>query len=71
MVIKGTLQKIELSGGFWAIVDTDGNQWRPSKVPLELQKEGLFIEAELKKEKEQISIFMWGTAVQLLHYKIL
>ena len=57
MKIRGTLKKIDISGGFWGIVDLDGNHWRPLKVPKELQKEGLLVEFELQKAEEQFSIF--------------
>lgn len=69
--IKGTVVYQSLSGGFWGIVDQAGNQWRPVKCPKALQKEGLKVSLEAQKDNDAISIFMWGTSIQILKFKIL
>ncbi len=69
--IKGTVQYQDISFGFWGIIDAENNKWRPSVMPEELQQEGLQIEATLEKAEEQMSIFMWGTAVNLIDFTVI
>lgn len=70
MKIKGTVKHQKLSGGFWGIVGTGGNNWRPVKMPKELQVEDLQVELEAEKEEASgISIFMWGTPIRILEFK--
>lgn len=70
MNIKGTINRQNLSGGFWGIIDEQGNKWKPVKMPTELQKEGLKVEVKAKKVVGGMSIFMWGTTVEILEFTI-
>jgi hypothetical protein len=70
MKIKGTVKHQKLSGGFWGIVDEEGNDWKPTKMPKELQKEGLKVELKAKKAEAMMSIFMWGTSIEILEFII-
>ena len=71
MKIQGTVKYQKLSGGFWGIIDEEGNKWRPVKMPKELEKEGLKVQVEAKKADGGISIFMWGTSIEILEFIIL
>jgi hypothetical protein len=71
MEIIGTVKYQNLSGGFWGIVDDAGNCWKPVKMPKALQKEGLAVELNAKKSDGIISIFMWGTTIDILEFNIL
>lgn len=72
MKIEGTIQYQKISGGFWGIIDTTGKKWRPNSLPKKLQKEGLKIKASLKEQpSEAISIFMWGTSVEILEFEVI
>lgn len=63
MKISGHVTYVELSGGFWGIISTDGEQYQPvSPIPANLQKEGLKINATVQPASG-MSIFMWGTQV--------
>lgn len=71
MQIEGTIVYKQLSGGFWGIEDTQGNHWRPKSMPKALQQEGLKLKATIKESKSgAISIFMWGTSVDLIKFEI-
>lgn len=71
MKIEGTIQYQKLAGGFWGIIDTNGNKWRPVKLPQKLEKEGLRIKATLKEQPSRaISVFMWGTSVEVLEFEV-
>lgn len=65
MIIKGKVSHQALGPGFWGIIGDDGKQWRPLSLPSNLQKEGLALEVEAEEAKEQMSIFMWGTAIEI------
>lgn len=71
MIVKGTVLYIDLSGGFWGVEDSNGQQWRPEKMPKALQKKGLKVELNCLVSKKTMSIFMWGTAIQIINHKIL
>lgn len=66
MKIKGTVSYHNIGTGFWGITDEDGNQWRPTNLPKSMQEEGKKVSLTVEKAKEQFSIFMWGTAVNIL-----
>jgi hypothetical protein len=72
MKIEGKIKYQKLSGGFWGIIDKDGNKWRPTKLPKKMKEEGLTIKATIKEvSTESISIFMWGTSVEILEFEII
>jgi len=71
MTIRGTVTYQDLSGGFWGIIGEDGQAWRPSKMPKALQNNDLKVEITAKKAKTGFSIFMWGTAIDIIDYTIL
>lgn len=71
MKIKGTVKHQSLSGGFWGIIDGDGNKWKPQEMPKALQKEGLKVEIDAEKAAGGISIFMWGTTIKVLGFNIM
>jgi hypothetical protein len=71
MIVKGTVLYVELSGGFWGVEDSNGQQWRPEKMPKALQKKGMFVELDCLVSKKTMSIFMWGTTIQITDYKII
>lgn len=71
MKIKGKVSHQNIGPGFWGIIGQDGQEWRPLQMPSELQKEGLSVEIEAEEADEMMSVFMWGTAIQIIRYKIL
>lgn len=71
MIIKGTVKYQDLSGGFWGIIDQQGEHWKPVKMPKKLQKEGLKVEIEATKATNVFSVFMWGSNIHINDYKIL
>lgn len=71
MKIKGTVTYQNLSGGFWGIIDAEGNKWKPQEMPKALQKEGLSVEIDAEKVAGGISIFMWGTTIKVSGFNII
>lgn len=68
MKIKGTVTYQDLSGGFWGIIDEKGNKWKPTQMPEALQTDGLEVELKAKKVEGGMSIFMWGTTIEILEF---
>ena len=58
--IRGKVVRVELEGGFWGVVDSEGNRYVPISPFLpEIQKDGLNILAHI----ELVTVFsttMWG-----------
>ncbi len=65
MTIKGKVIYQSLGPGFWGIEGQDGQNWRPLEMPGALQKEGLEVEVQAEKVDNAMSVFMWGTAIQI------
>lgn len=49
----------------------NGEEWRPLDFPPELKQEGVQADFRLVPVTEDFSVFMWGTAVKILDFKIL
>lgn len=71
MQITGTIKHLSLGTGFWGIIGDDGANYRPNKLPKQLQQEGLRISAELEDAPNQMSVFLWGKAVIIKNHEIL
>jgi hypothetical protein len=70
MKIKGKTTYQNLGMGFWGIIDEQGREWKPLNMPSELQKEDLAVEITAEEADEQMSIFMWGTAIIIQQWSI-
>lgn len=66
MKIKGKVIYKNIAGGFWGIVDENGKEWRPVNLPKSLQKDGKAVSIEARLANEEMSIFMWGTAIEII-----
>lgn len=69
MTIKGTVVYQNLGMGFWGIEDAKGGQWRPVQMPEQLKYEGKQVEVTARKVKEDASIFMWGTPIEIVSFE--
>lgn len=66
MTIEGKIERKNLAGGFWAIIGKDGQQWRPLNLPKSLQEDGKEVKLNARLAEEEMSIFMWGTAIEII-----
>lgn len=71
MTITGKVIFQHLGPGFWGIEGEDGNKWRPSNMPQVLQVEGLKVKLEAKKSTSQMSVFIWGTGIDIQSYEVM
>lgn len=66
MQISGKVVYVELSGGFWGIEASNGNQYHPiNGLPAAFRKQALRITARVTPASG-MGIFMWGEQVNLL-----
>ncbi|MBI5916270.1 MAG: hypothetical protein HY842_12915 [Bacteroidetes bacterium] len=68
MKIKGTVKHINLGTGFWGIIDEKGGEWRPVNMPEQLKKEGKKVSLTIREADGEMSIFMWGTPVDIVTF---
>ncbi len=66
--IKGTVTYQNLATGFWGIVDDKGNEWRPVNMPEQLKQEGKKVSLTIREVDGGMSIFMWGTPVEVVGF---
>jgi hypothetical protein len=69
-LVVGKIQYIDIETGYWSLNDGE-NKYRINNMPEELKKEGLKIAAMIKKNLEEMSVFMSGISANLIDYKIL
>jgi hypothetical protein len=65
--IHGTVSFQHLGTGFWGIIDENGKEWRPVNMPEQLKKAGKLVTVTVK-EVDEMSIFMWGTPVEIVKF---
>ncbi len=66
--IKGKVVYQNLGTGFWGIIDSKGNEWRPVNMPDQLKYEGKKVTVVAHKAQEGMSIFMWGKAIEVVSF---
>ncbi len=71
MTITGTVVYVELSGGFWGIEGDDARQWLPVGMPNAIKKKGLKVKIKGKEPEDYMSIFMWGTPIEIQSYELI
>jgi len=66
--INGKVVYQNLGTGFWGIIDSKGNEWRPVNMPDQLKYEGKQVKIVANKVEEGMSIFMWGEPVKIVSF---
>lgn len=61
----GTVQYIELEGGFYGIVDEKGNRYQPLNLPRAFKKDGLPVAFRAEPAEGILTLQMWGTPVRI------
>lgn len=69
--ISGKVVYNTFSGGFWGIVGDNGKEYRPVHMPNQLKKKGARADVVIRKAREEVSIFMWGEAVEIISFSTL
>lgn len=64
--IEGKVIRVDLEGGFFGLLDRQGNRYLPDRLPEEFRVDGLAIRARLATLSPSVGYRMWGRKVQLL-----
>jgi hypothetical protein len=64
--VMGTVQHIEVEGGFYGIVTNDGQKLDPVNLPKDFQQDGVRIEVRVVPLPGRVSIHQWGELVRIL-----
>ena len=66
MNIEGKVTYQDLEGGFWGIIDSEGNKYVPiDRLPDEVRKDGTHVKAELETV-HMLGTTMWGSHVKVV-----
>lgn len=66
IAVKGTVEHVELEGGFWGVMGDDGKRYDVVNLPKEFQKQGLRVKFVGRVRPGQVSIHMWGVIVEVI-----
>ena len=65
----GTVEYIDLEGGFYGIVSEDGRRFDPTDLAEEFRQDGLRIRFRVRPREGLVGTHMWGTLVEVLEIK--
>ena len=68
-VITGTVQYVDVEGGFHGIVADDGTKLDPVNLPEDFRKDGVRVQVQIVEVKDAVSIHMWGKVVRIIDIK--
>ncbi len=66
METTGTVQYIELEGGFYGIVADDGRRFDPTNLDESFKEDGLRVHLRGRVLEDAVSIRMWGTIIEIV-----
>jgi hypothetical protein len=69
--MRGTIRKIGIEGGVWALITDDGRQMELIDAPAELKKNGARAEVEGDRRDTDVTIGMLGDAIRVTSYRLL
>ena len=69
--VRGTVRKIGIEGGIYALITDAGSQIELIDPPDALKKNGVQAEVELDRKGSEVTIGMVGDAARVRSYKIL
>ena len=64
--ILGTIQYVELEGGFFGIVTEEGAKYFPQYLAPDFKVDGLPVRVDAMLEDQVIGIQMWGVPIRIL-----
>ena len=62
----GTINHIDLEGGFYGLIADGGQKYLPKDLALEFKVDGLRVRYQVKILTGVVTIYMWGTPVEVL-----
>lgn len=65
VVTEGRIHYVELEGGFFGIVSTDGRRFLPLDLAPRFRRDGLRVRFRARILDDVVTVQMWGTPVRL------
>ncbi len=69
ITIVGTIQYVELEGGFFGIVTEEGTKYFPQYLPFDFKVDGLPVRVDAMPEEQAIGIQMWGLPIKIIRIR--
>lgn len=69
--VRGTIRKIGIEGGVWALITDDGLQVELIDCPEELKQSGKRAEVEGDRKNADVTIGMLGDAMRVKSYRFI
>jgi hypothetical protein len=69
MMITGRVEYVDVEGGVFAIVDTDGTRYNPLNLPDSFKVDKMAIEAEARRRDDMVSPAMVGPIIELMRIR--
>jgi hypothetical protein len=66
LTLEGTVQYVDVSGGCWRIVGSEGVNYEPVNLPDEFKKDGLVVRFSAKYREDLVTKCMVGRLIELL-----
>jgi hypothetical protein len=63
---SGTVQRLEIEGGFYGIVADEGAHYDPGELDARFRRDGLRVRFDLRRNPGQASMRQWGTLVTVV-----
>ena len=67
--MKGTIRKLGLEGGLWALITDDGRTVELIDAPKGLQRDGIRAVVEGKRDQAEVTIGMVGDAITVTSWR--
>ncbi|MDP8298287.1 MAG: hypothetical protein P9L88_00040 [Candidatus Tantalella remota] len=64
--ITGTVERFTFGGGFYGIQADDGKIYKPERLTMPFQREGLRVNATVRPKEKKFLIHGWGTPVYII-----
>jgi len=69
--IEGTVKFIDLEGGFWGIVGSDGKNYEPVTLATKYQTDGQPVKVKAEMLNDQSSVHQWGTLIKIISVEVI
>ncbi|HKI50560.1 MAG TPA: hypothetical protein VJ995_00675 [Geothermobacteraceae bacterium] len=64
--LDGTVVYVQLEGGFYGLLDSQGARYDPDQMPAEFRIDGLAVRTRLAPLPPSVGFHMWGKKVHLI-----
>lgn len=69
--MEGTIRKLGLEGGLWALITDDGTSVELIDPPEGLKRDGARARVEGKRDEAEVSIGMVGDAIVVMSFELI